>query len=73
MELRLLSRSSARRRDRAHAAEIERMHRLGGVVVLHVAVHRRVDKYSANDLLYIDGLLSLFCRSEVVRVSKVAA
>jgi hypothetical protein len=73
MELQLLSRSSARRRDRAHATEIKRMLWLGGVVVLHIAVHRQVDKYSTNDLLYIDGLLSLFCRSEVVRVSKVAA
>jgi hypothetical protein len=41
--------------------------------VLHVAVHRRGDKYSANDLLDVDGLLGLFRQSEVVRVSKVDA
>uniref|UniRef100_A0ACD5ZZW5 Uncharacterized protein n=1 Tax=Avena sativa TaxID=4498 RepID=A0ACD5ZZW5_AVESA len=55
------------------AAEIERTLRPGGVAVLHVAVHRRGDKYSANDLLDVDGLLGLFRRSEVVRVSKVDA
>ncbi|XP_020177153.2 uncharacterized protein [Aegilops tauschii subsp. strangulata] len=54
-------------------AEIERTLRPGGVAVLHVAVHRRGDKYSANDLLDVDGLLALFRRSEVVRVSKVDA
>ncbi|XP_047050143.1 uncharacterized protein LOC124655261 [Lolium rigidum] len=55
------------------AAEIERTLRPGGVAVLHVAVHRRGDKYSANDLLDVHGLLGLFRRSEVVRVSKVDA
>jgi hypothetical protein len=55
------------------AAEIERTLRPGGVAVLHVAVHRRGDRYSANDLLDVQGLLRLFRRSEVVRISKVDA
>ncbi|XP_040382762.1 uncharacterized protein LOC102699425 [Oryza brachyantha] len=54
-------------------AEIERTLRPGGVAVLHVAVHRRGDKYSANDLLDVQGLVGLFHRSEVVRISKVDA
>ncbi|RWW61333.1 hypothetical protein BHE74_00031618 [Ensete ventricosum] len=54
------------------AAEVERTLRPGGVAVLHVAVHRRGDKYSANDLLGgVDGLLGLFKRSDLVRVRKV--
>jgi SAM-dependent methyltransferase len=55
------------------AAEIERTLRPGGVAVLHVAVHRRGDKYSANDLLDVRGLVGLFRRCDVVRVSKVDA
>ncbi|TKW09256.1 hypothetical protein SEVIR_6G082100v4 [Setaria viridis] len=55
------------------AAEIERTLRPGGVAVLHVAVHRRGDKYSANDLLDVQGLVGLFRRCDVVRVSKVDA
>lgn len=54
-------------------AEIERTLRPGGVAVLHVAVHRRGDKYSANDLLDVHGLVGLFRRSDVVRISKVDA
>uniref|UniRef100_A0A0E0AQ85 Methyltransferase type 11 domain-containing protein n=1 Tax=Oryza glumipatula TaxID=40148 RepID=A0A0E0AQ85_9ORYZ len=54
-------------------AEIERTLRPGGVAVLHVAVHRRGDKYSANDLLDVQGLVGLFRRSDVVRISKVDA
>ncbi|XP_009412696.2 uncharacterized protein LOC103994122 [Musa acuminata AAA Group] len=54
------------------AAEVERTLRPGGVAVLHLAVHRRGDKYSANDLLGgVDGLVALFNHSEVVRVRKV--
>ncbi|CAL9199862.1 unnamed protein product [Musa hybrid cultivar] len=54
------------------AAEVERTLRPGGVAVLHVAVHRRGDKYSANDLLGgVNGLLGLFKRSDLVRVRKV--
>ncbi|KAJ1267011.1 hypothetical protein BS78_07G024100 [Paspalum vaginatum] len=55
------------------AAEIQRTLRPGGVAVLHVAVHRRGDKYSANDLLDVRGLLGLFPLCDVVRVSKVDA
>lgn len=55
------------------AAEIERTLRPGGVAVLHVAVHRRGDKYSANDLLDVQGLVGLFRGCDVVRVSKVDA
>ncbi|XP_066353158.1 uncharacterized protein [Miscanthus floridulus] len=55
------------------AAEVERTLRPGGVAVLHVAVHRRGDKYSANDLLDVRGLVGLFPRCDVVRVSKVDA
>ncbi|CAL9135959.1 unnamed protein product [Musa acuminata var. zebrina] len=54
------------------AAEVERTLRPGGVAVLHVAVHRRGDKYSANDLLGgVNGLLGLFKRSDLVRVRKI--
>lgn len=55
------------------AAEVERTLRPGGVAVLHVAVHRRGDRYSANDLLDVRGLVGLFRRCDVVRVSKVDA
>ncbi|CAL5008861.1 unnamed protein product [Urochloa decumbens] len=55
------------------AAEIQRTLRPGGVAVIHVAVHRRGDKYSANDLLDVEGLVGLFRRCDVVRVSKVDA
>ncbi|KAF8712733.1 hypothetical protein HU200_010193 [Digitaria exilis] len=55
------------------AGEIERTLRPGGVAVIHVAVHRRGDKYSANDLLDVQGLVGLFRRCDVVRVSKVDA
>ncbi|OEL33904.1 hypothetical protein BAE44_0005073 [Dichanthelium oligosanthes] len=55
------------------AAEVQRTLRPGGVVVLHVAVHRRGDKYSANDLLDVQGLFGLFPGCDVVRVSKVDA
>ncbi|KAG1358912.1 hypothetical protein COCNU_08G003580 [Cocos nucifera] len=52
-------------------AEIERTLRPGGVAVLHVALHRRGDKYSANDLFAVDGVIGLFKQSDLVRVSKV--
>ncbi|GAA0182985.1 hypothetical protein LIER_42321 [Lithospermum erythrorhizon] len=51
--------------------EIERTLRVGGVCVLHVAVSRRSDKYSANDLYSIEPLNKLFKRSELVRIRKV--
>ncbi|XP_008799980.3 uncharacterized protein LOC103714492 [Phoenix dactylifera] len=52
-------------------AEIERTLRPGGVAVLHVALHRRGDKYSANDLFGVDGVLGLFKHSDLVHVSNV--
>ncbi|XP_074565568.1 uncharacterized protein LOC141822049 [Curcuma longa] len=56
------------------AAEVERTLRPGGFAVLHVAAHRRGDKYSANDLLGgVDGLLTLFHHSRLVRSRKVDA
>lgn len=51
--------------------EIERTLKPGGVCVLHVALDRRADKYSANDLFSIEPLLALFKRSDVVHVRKV--
>ncbi|KAK8522545.1 hypothetical protein V6N13_115512 [Hibiscus sabdariffa] len=52
-------------------AEIERTLKPGGVCILHVALSRRGDKYSANDLYSIKPLSKLFRRSELVRVRKV--
>ncbi|KAL5826940.1 hypothetical protein ACOSQ3_018784 [Xanthoceras sorbifolium] len=51
--------------------EIERTLKAGGVCVLHVAVSRRSDKYSANDLYSVKPLEKLFKRSEMVHVRKV--
>lgn len=51
--------------------EIERTLRPGGVCVLHVAISRRSDKYSANDLDSVEPLVKLFKRSKLVRVRKV--
>jgi hypothetical protein len=45
----------------------------GSVAVLHATVHHRVVKYFANVLLDMDGLLGIFRRLEVVKVSKVDA
>ena len=52
-------------------AEIERTLKPGGVCVLHVALSRRADKYSANDLYSVKALAELFKRSELVHVRKV--
>ncbi|KAK8567631.1 hypothetical protein V6N13_105588 [Hibiscus sabdariffa] len=52
-------------------AEIERTLKPDGVCILHVALSRRGDKYSANDLYSIKPLSKLFRRSELVRVRKV--
>ncbi|XP_039809310.1 uncharacterized protein LOC120672786, partial [Panicum virgatum] len=54
------------------AAEIEWTLRPGGGAVLHVAVHRRGDKYSANDLLDVQGLVGLFRGYDVVRIPQLA-
>lgn len=51
--------------------EIERTLKPGGVALLHVAISRRSDKYSANDLFSVDPLVKLFRGSELVRVRKV--
>ncbi|KAF9593116.1 hypothetical protein IFM89_020326 [Coptis chinensis] len=52
-------------------AEIERTLKPGGVCVLHVAISRRSDKYSANDLFSLKPLIEMFKVSEVVHVRKV--
>uniref|UniRef100_A0A7N0VIQ0 Methyltransferase type 11 domain-containing protein n=1 Tax=Kalanchoe fedtschenkoi TaxID=63787 RepID=A0A7N0VIQ0_KALFE len=46
--------------------EIERTLKVGGVCVLHVALSRRADKFSANDLFSVAPLVELFRRSEMV-------
>lgn len=51
--------------------EIERTLKGGGVCVLHVALSRRADKYSANDLYSVRPLVELFKESELVEVKKV--
>lgn len=51
--------------------EIERTLKPGGVCVLHVALSRRADKYSANDLYSVKPLVKMFKRSEMVQVRKV--
>ncbi|GKV43526.1 hypothetical protein SLEP1_g50807 [Rubroshorea leprosula] len=52
-------------------AEIERTLKPGGICVLQVALLKRADKYSANDLYSVEALVKLFTRSEVVRIRKV--
>ncbi|KAF2307101.1 hypothetical protein GH714_024824 [Hevea brasiliensis] len=52
-------------------AEIERTLKPGGICVLHVAISRRADKYSANDLFNTKPLVEMFKKSEVVHVRKV--
>ncbi|KAM0984281.1 hypothetical protein ACFX14_011855 [Malus domestica] len=56
---------------RKFVAEIERTLRPGGVCVLHVAIARRTDKYSANDLYSVKPLVAMFRRSELVHVKEV--
>ncbi|XAR64462.1 Sterol 24-C-methyltransferase [Bertholletia excelsa] len=51
--------------------EIERTLKPGGFCVLHVAVSKRADKYSANDLFSINPLKEMFSRSELVSVRKI--
>ncbi|EEF51871.1 uncharacterized protein LOC8266384 [Ricinus communis] len=51
--------------------EIERTLKPGGVCVIHVALSRRADKYSANDLYSVGPLTDLFKESELVDVKKV--
>jgi len=52
-------------------AEIERTLKPNGVCVLHVALSRRADKYSANDLYSVEPLVELFKNSVLVHVRKV--
>ncbi|XP_076893028.1 uncharacterized protein LOC143544941 [Bidens hawaiensis] len=51
--------------------EIQRTLKAGGVCVLHVAVSRRSDKYSADDLFSVEPLKKLFDGSELIKVRKV--
>ncbi|KAI3982049.1 hypothetical protein MKX01_018955 [Papaver californicum] len=51
--------------------EIERTLKPGGICVLHVALSRRADKYSANDLFSVAPLVKMFEESQVVRVKNV--
>merc|ERR1711915_429672 len=52
-------------------SEIERTLKPGGVAVLHVAVHKRGDKYSANDLYSADPLIALFRNSSLLHIRRV--
>ncbi|XP_027368874.1 uncharacterized protein LOC113874861 [Abrus precatorius] len=52
-------------------AEIERTLKPKGVCVLHVALWRRADKYSANDLYSVQPLVGLFKNSVLVHVRSV--
>ncbi|KAJ0678529.1 putative methyltransferase type 11, S-adenosyl-L-methionine-dependent methyltransferase [Helianthus annuus] len=51
--------------------EIQRTLKIDGICVLHVAISRRSDKYSANDLYSVEPLKMLFNGSELVRSRKV--
>ncbi|KVH88947.1 uncharacterized protein LOC112501494 [Cynara cardunculus var. scolymus] len=51
--------------------EIQRTLKIGGICVLHVALSRRSDKYSTNDLYSIEPLLKLFNGSDFVYSRKV--
>lgn len=55
------------------ASEVERTLKPGGIAVLHLALKKRADKYSANDLYSIDPLLRLFKNFDVVLVKGVDA
>lgn len=52
-------------------SEIERTLKPGGVCVLHVALSRRADKYSANDLYSEEPLVRMFEKSDLVHVRKI--
>lgn len=51
--------------------EIQRTLKLGGICVLHVALSRRSDKYSANDLYSVEPLIKLFNGSDFLYSRKV--
>ncbi|KAL1327996.1 hypothetical protein HN51_037966 [Arachis hypogaea] len=52
-------------------AEIERTLKPNGICVLHVALSRRADKYSANDLFSVQPLVELFKNSRLLQVRNV--
>ncbi|EXB90593.1 hypothetical protein L484_008193 [Morus notabilis] len=52
-------------------AEIERTLKPGGVCALHVAISKRADKYSANDLFSVGPLVELFKGSDLVEVREI--
>lgn len=54
-----------------YVSEIERTLKAGGFCVLHVALSRRADKYSANDLYSVEPLKKLFKRSELVHTRTI--
>ncbi|GKB37366.1 S-adenosyl-L-methionine-dependent methyltransferases superfamily protein [Tanacetum coccineum] len=51
--------------------EIQRTLKSGGICVLHVALSRWSDKYSANDLYSVEPLKKLFNGSDLVQSIKV--
>ncbi|KAF5757670.1 putative methyltransferase type 11, S-adenosyl-L-methionine-dependent methyltransferase [Helianthus annuus] len=51
--------------------EIQRTLKVDGVCVLHVALRRRSDKYSANDLYSVEPLVKLFDGSDFVYSRRV--
>lgn len=51
--------------------EIQRTLKPGGICVLHVALSRRSDKYSANDLYSVEPLKKLFSGSDLLQSRKV--
>ncbi|KAL8249946.1 hypothetical protein R6Q59_006814 [Mikania micrantha] len=51
--------------------EIQRTLKVDGMCVLHVALHRRSDKYSANDLYSTEPLIKLFNGSDFVYSRKI--
>ncbi|KAI3497642.1 hypothetical protein L1887_33094 [Cichorium endivia] len=51
--------------------EIQRTLKPGGICVLHVALSRRSDKYSANDLYSVEPLIKLFNGSDLLYSRKV--
>lgn len=55
------------------ASEVERTLKPGGILVLHLALKQRPDKYSANELMKIDPVLYLFKNFEVVHLKDVDA
>ncbi|MCO5600719.1 hypothetical protein L7F22_054834 [Adiantum nelumboides] len=55
------------------ASEVERTLKHGGILVIHLALKQRPDKYSANELMKVDPVLHLFRNFEVVHLKDVDA